>query len=201
METIRVFRDSRGPQFQDLGGPCECFKSDWFGRQLKQKSSFLFWVDKKRFHFLAEAHFGPGIAHPESRAGEFTPELWKYDVSEFFLSDPSSGRYLEFNLAPNGAWWSCGFSGPRQPATGEPSAIPGVRTASRQESNFWQVHASLPLQWLEDHYHWGEASRLNATMIVNSPDQLFLTAGPSQSGAPDFHRPDAFPRVKFIALA
>ena len=43
--------------------------------------------------------------------GEFYEGLWKGDVAELFLSLPN-GNYVEYNFAPNGAWWACEFSAP-----------------------------------------------------------------------------------------
>ena len=62
-------------------------------------------------------------------------------------------------------------------------------------------HASFPLDWLEEHYHFGESSRLNTTLILKSPDQIFLTAAPASDVDPNFHQPDLFPEVEFVSLA
>jgi predicted amidohydrolase len=50
--------------------------------------------------------------HPKSRPGLFMPGLWEHDVAELFIAHPG-GRYFEFNLSPNAAWWSCEFKAPR----------------------------------------------------------------------------------------
>ncbi len=51
-------------------------------------------------------------AHPESINEAFTEELWLWDVAELFIAG-KNGRYLEVNLAPNGAYWMQGFLAPR----------------------------------------------------------------------------------------
>src|SRR6056300_165646 len=48
---------------------------------------------------------------------------------------------------------------------------------------------------------FGESSHLNACFILNSPDQIFVTAGDPPEGKPDYHRPDLFPPINPIALA
>jgi hypothetical protein len=58
--------------------------------------------------------------------GNFLAELWRHDVAELFIADPASGRYFEFNLAPNGAWWSCEFTAPR--------VVPRKRTSRCRKS-------------------------------------------------------------------
>ena len=56
--------------------------------------------------------------------GEFFEGLWKGDVAELFLSLPN-GNYVEYNFAPNGAWWACAFSEPRVRTTRKvPREIP-----------------------------------------------------------------------------
>lgn len=201
MPLIHINQLRKRPIFKDLETIGHEILHDWYGRPLESPVRFLFAVFEDRFHFLIESTIGSGMSHPDSRNSVYQAELWKFDVAEFFLSDPTSGNYLEFNLSPNGAWWSCGFSGVLKPAAGEPSPIPDVETHSEENEASWKAHASLPLDWLKEHYHFGPSSRLNATFILASPEQIFLTAGPAARGNPDFHRPDAFPPVDFISLA
>jgi len=201
MNSIHIIKASRDPKFRDLQTLGQDIHTDWFGTPLAAPARLLFWISEERLHFLIQAPVGPGLSHPDSAPSQYRAGLWKYDVAEFFLSDPDSGRYLEFNLAPNGAWWSCGFSSPRQASPGEPSAIPDVETHSKQEGDSWFAQASLPLLWLREHYHFGESSKINATFILGSPRQIFLTAAPPGDGEPDFHRPQEFLRGEFISPA
>ena len=201
MNSIRIVKGSRSPEFRDLKALGQSIDRDWFGTPLANPVRLIFWVAEERFHFLIQATPAPGLSHPGSHHHQYQAELWKYDVAEFFISDPTSGRYLEFNLAPNGAWWSCGFSAPREPSPGEPSAIPGVKTLTRQDSDSWLAQASLPLSWLQKHYNFGPDSKINATFILGSPRQIFLTAAAPADGEPDFHRSAEFLKSEFIALA
>lgn len=201
MPFIHIYSPLKRPNFKDLSTHGHQILSDWFGQNLDQSVRFLFAVHEGRFHFLVESNLGPGLSHPESIPSQYQAELWKFDVAEFFLSDPITGHYLEFNLSPNGAWWTCGFSGVLEAANQEPSSVPGVETFGEEFEHSWRAHASFPLAWLEEHYHFGSNSRINATFILNSPDQIFLTAAPPSEGKPNFHQPDLFPRVEFISLA
>lgn len=63
----------------------------------------------------------------------FYEGLWKYDCGEVWLYAPATGRYIEVNLAPNGAWWACVFSSARVRDT---SCIPPVCDTSSVETNF-----------------------------------------------------------------
>ncbi len=201
METIPIIFAQQKPTFDDLRLHGTTVLTDWGGTEMQKSVKFLFWVDGSRFHFLASTNGRSGMSHPESKPGFYQPELWKYDVAEFFLKSTDGTRYLEFNLAPNGAWWSSAFNAPREASPGEPKPIPAVLTSAQQTENEWQVMASFPLDWLRENYGFGDKTTLNATFILNSPDQIFLTAGNLGPGEPDFHRPDHFPAIKQISLA
>lgn len=143
-------------------------------------------------------HDSPPTCHPSARPGAFQAELWKFDVAEFFLSDPRTGRYLEFNLAPNGAWWSCLFRAPLDRCHPEDEPLPGVRTETTARPTGWHAEATLPLTWLREQLHFGDNSRLNATFILNSPQQRFFTAVPLGGRDPAFHQPDSFSAITFV---
>ncbi|RYD48822.1 MAG: hypothetical protein EOP83_25990 [Verrucomicrobiaceae bacterium] len=126
------------------------------------------------------------------------PELWKYDVAELFLTDPTSGRYFEFNLSPNAAWWSCEFTAPRQRAEETDIAFPDVTTyAELAPDGGWVAAMSIPLDLLEARLNFGETTKLNVTFILDSPEQRFLSVANLGEGEPDFHRPERFSPVKF----
>ena len=169
--------------------------TDWFGRHLEVPAAYGLAIDSSHLWFVATRNKAASIS-PQAGPGEFVPELWKYDVAEFFLSHPSSGRYLEFNLAPNGAWWSAEFVAPRVRDCEHDVGIPGVKTYSEiAPDGQWQAAASIPLDFLEAHFDFGKQSRMNVTFIVDSPAQKFLTASSAATGEPDFHLPDLFEQV------
>ena len=171
-------------------------QNDWLGNPLDVPAAFGLAIDHGSFWFVASRR-KPALLHPDARPGKFTPELWKYDVAEFFLKHPESGRYLEFNLAPNGAWWSAEFTAPRVRAHEEDLEVPGVKTyAELSPDGSWLTAASIPLEVLQARFGFGSESLINVTFIVDSPEQKFLTATPAPEGAdPDFHRADLFQDV------
>ena len=201
MERIPVIFSEKPPTFDELHLHGTELLTDWWGSQITKLSKFLFWVDGTHFHFLAGQNGTNGLSHPDSQSGHYQAELWKYDVAEFFLLSARADRYLEFNLAPNGGWWSSAFVAPLQPVPGEPSPIPEVRTSAETTDQGWQARASIPLAWLQQFYGFSESSFLNACFILNSPAQIFVTAGDPPEGRPDYHRPDHFPPINPIALA
>jgi hypothetical protein len=171
---------------------------DLEGNKVDPQVLFGFAVDQDYLWFVAGHQKSP-VLHPDARPGAFQAELWKYDVAEFFLADPSTGKYLEFNLSPNSAWWSAEFSAPRVLAETVEHPFPGVATyADMAADGSWLAAAALPLDQLRARLNFGAESRLNATFIVNSPNQQFLTAAKLESPEPDFHLPDQFPKVNFF---
>lgn len=171
-------------------------ENDWYGKPLDVPAGFGVAIDHGSFWFVASRR-KPATIHPAARPGEFTPELWKYDVAELFLCHPESGRYLEFNLAPNGAWWSAEFTAPRERAYEEDIQIPGVKTyADLAPDGSWVTAVSIPLEILQARFDFGPETKMNVTFVLDSPEQRFLTATKAPEGVePDFHRTDLFQSV------
>ena len=124
----------------------------------------------------------------------------RFATPELFLSDPASGRYFEFNLAPNGSWWSCEFTAPRVRADDAEIAMPEVATyAEMAADGSWVAAMAIPLHLLKARLDFGTRTRLNVTMILGSPAQRFLSAADLGSGEPDFHQPARFTQASFAA--
>lgn len=168
---------------------------DWEGKTVSPPAAWCLAVDPGRLWFIA-SHGRPAQLHPQSRPGWFQAELWRHDVAELFLADPATGRYLELNLAPNGAWWSATFTSPRQPDGGDELA--GVAThAELAADGSWVAALSVPLDTLRERIHFGDSTTANVAFILGSPAQRFLSATDLGGGVPDFHRPDRFARLDF----
>jgi hypothetical protein len=119
-------------------------------------------------------------------------------VAELFIADPVSRRYFEFNLAPNGAWWSCEFTAPRVRAEACDVAMPEIATfADMAADGAWVAAMAIPLDLLRARLDFGPQSRANVTMVLGAPEQRFLTAAKLAGDSPDFHQPEFFPQVKF----
>ena len=173
---------------------------DLDGMPLDVPVAFSLVTDARHFWFIAN-HRKPALIHPQARPGAFQAELWKYDVAELFLSDPVSGRYFEFNLAPNGAWWTCEFIRPRVRADTAEIAMPEVATFSELSADgSWLAAMAIPLDLLRARLDFGAETRGNVTMIIESPQQRFLSANPLGSGEPNFHQPECFTQIRFVPL-
>jgi len=173
---------------------------DWYGMEVQPAAGYALVQDPLRLWLIA-SHRKPAELHPQSRPGAFQAELWRYDVAELFISDPQSGRYFEFNLAPNGAWWSCEFTAPRVRADEAEIAMPEVATfAEMAPDGAWLAAMAVPLDLLRARLDFGENSHLNLAMILNSPKQRFISVNPLGTAEPDFHRPGHFSKVALLPL-
>lgn len=175
--------------------------TEWSGDSLSVPLKYAFGVDKQALWFLA-SRGKAAVSHPEGKLGMFQEELWKYDVAEWFLYNPVSGQYWEFNLSPHGAWWSHGFDAPRVPASCL-TELAGVVVQAKETELGWLAMARIPLSSLFPVV--GDAKgalalkgcRMAATFIVESPEQIFLTTAEPRIGVPDFHRPVDFGLIEF----
>lgn len=197
---MRILTSTRPFAWRAPDVPVTHITCDWHGAPLPQAAGFSLVADSARLWFIAR-HRGPATAHPMARPGGFQAELWRYDVAELFIAHPSGASYLEFNLAPNGAWWSCAFTAPRVRAAEEDAALPGVTThAELTADGAWRAAMAIPLELLRELVGYGPGMRANVTFILGHPRQVLLTAADLGGGEPDFHRPQRFPQVSFAAM-
>lgn len=197
---MTIFTSPNPLQWGGLDVPLLGLAKDWHGAPLQVPAGFSLVMDERRLWFVAH-HRKAADLHPQARPGNFLAGLWRHDVAELFLADPASGRYFEFNLAPNGAWWSCEFTAPRVRAEETDIAMPEVATFSDMAADgAWIAAMSIPLDLLRARLDFGSQTRVNVTFVLDSPDRKFVTAADLGTGEPDFHRPEKFPQLSFVPL-
>lgn len=197
---MTIFESERPLAWGELDVPLFGLGSDWSGARVEPAAGFALVSDADRLWFVA-SHRRPATMHPQARPGMFQAELWRYDVAEMFLADPRSGRYFEFNLAANGAWWTCEFTAPRVRAEEVDIAMPEVATfAELAADGSWVAALAVPLDLLRARLDFGPQTRANVTFILESPQQRFLSATALGATEPDFHRPQQFSKVSWVPL-
>lgn len=197
---MTIFTSPRPLQWGALDVPLLGITKDWHGLPVEPAAGFSLAADDRRLWFIAH-HRAPANLHPQARPGVFQADLWKHDVAELFLAHPASGRYFEFNLAPNGAWWSCEFTAARVRAEECDIAMPEIATfADMAADGAWVAAMAIPLDLLKARLDFGPQSHANVTFVLGSPRQRFLTAADLGGDKPDFHRPERFPQLAFHAL-
>lgn len=198
---MTIFTAPKSLHWGGLDVPMLGLEKDWHGTPVNPPAAYSLTADDRHLWFVAH-HRKPAKLHPLARPGAFQAELWRHDVAELFIADPLSGRYFEFNLASNGAWWSCEFTAPRVREEEIDIAMPEVATFSDiGPQGEWLAAMAIPLGLLKARLDFGPRSRVNVTMILESPEQRFLSAADLGGEAPDFHQPHRFPEVVFAPLA
>jgi len=194
---MTIFRVKRPMTWGELDLPLFGLEADWHRQRVAPPATWSLALDPERLWFVA-GHGAPARVHPKARPGRFLEGLWEHDVAELFLADPADGAYLELNLAPNGAWWSCAFRGPRERRDPGGTNLPGVETfAELAPDGTWLAAMAIPRDTLRELVGFGDATRANVTFILGSPAQRFLSAAELGGGEPDFHRPERFRPVSF----
>jgi len=197
---MTIFESKRALRWGELDVPLLGLARDWYGKRVEPAAGFALVADAERL-WLVASHRRPAMLHPQGRPGRYQAELWRYDVAELFLADPGSGRYFEFNLAPNGAWWTCEFTAPRVRAEEVDIAMPEVATfAELAPDGSWVAALAVPLDLLRARLDFGPTTRVNVTFILETPRQRFLSAADLGVAEPDFHRPDRFAPISWLPL-
>ena len=161
---------------------------DWYGVEVPGSPSWALWAEDGNL-LLRGSVASTAIALPEDECGAFVEGLWEGDAVELFLLNPASGFYIEFNLAPRGAWWCCTFDAPRNRAA-IPAPLPGVRAHAHFTENRWDSSLAIPIRALPPALDFKPGTtKGNITFCLGSPQQ-FVTLADLGGGAPDFHRPE-----------
>ena len=197
---MTVFTNHQCLIWGELDVPLLGLTHDLSGALLQVPAAFALVQDPRSLWFVA-SHRQPAEIHPKARPGVFLAELWRHDVAELFIADPHSGRYFEFNLAPNGAWWSCEFTAPRVRAEEVEIAMPEIATfAEMSPDGSWLAAMAIPLDLLRARLDFGTKSLINVAMILESPVQKFISANALGSGLPDFHQISQFSPICLTPL-
>ncbi len=195
---MKIFRTSKKLAWGGLDIPLMALEKDWHQIPMAEPSVFSLAQDPDCLWFVSIFQKN-SISHPGSKPQAFTAELWKYDVAELFISNPATGEYLEFNLAPNAAWWACKFRDERQAAEVQPDHVKFIRTHGDGSSAENTVVAmEIPLILLETEIQFAADSKVNITFIRNTPQHRYLSASILPGVEPNFHQPHHFSSITYL---
>lgn len=144
--------------------------------------------DRTRLTFNVAARPG-AVAVPPPAPPVRTDELWRHTCLEMFVQVEGEAGYLEFNLAPSGAWAAYRFDGYRngmRPAEG--FEAPTIALAE-SEGGFTlaalvDVGPGVPS---------GAPLRIGFSAVIEDADgSVAYWALNHPSERPDFHHPDGF---------
>lgn len=166
--------------------------TEWTGASVGTPLRYCLYRTERELIYRASRAEAP-VLHPTATEGAFSTDLWRYHCAEFFLSAPEGAPYMEFNLAPNGAWWACLFTAPRVAAAPAPE-LAAIRAAGSVTPQSWEAELRVPLSLLRDCGIPLPTCRLaiGAALPQNGAER-WLTTTPHDTTAPaDFHTPAAW---------
>ncbi len=193
---MQIFTSETPLSWGNLDLPLCGMHEDWFGKSISPHM-FTLAKDSESVWFIS-IFPNSAMIHPAAAPGHFTPELWKYDVAELFLANPTTGEYLEFNLTSNGAWWASKFSSVRVPSVLQPEFTAHIQThRDLTDAQHSVVGLQIPVDFLKKEIDFGSITAANITIICDSPSQHYLSASKLPGAEPDFHQPIHFPTLLF----
>lgn len=165
---------------------------DWGGASIGAPLRYHLFCTETELVYRASRAAAPEL-HPTAQSGAFSSDLWRYHCAEFFLAAPEASPYLEFNLAPNGAWWACLFTAPRVAAVPAPD-FSAIRASGNITPQGWEAELRLPLALLQSCGISLSACRLaiGAALPQNGHARWLTTMPHDPAAAPDFHTPAAW---------
>lgn len=197
---MQIFTSKEPLSWGKLDLPLCALSTDWFGSPLKKASVFTIAKDIESLWFVCIFSHAACI-HPYASPGQFTPELWKFDVAELFLANSATGQYLEFNLTSNGAWWASKFLSVREPFREQPDFTTMIRSHHDLVGNHQcLVSLEIPLNFLKREIDFGTTTAANIAFIRDSPSQRYLSASKLPGVEPDFHQPIYFSALSFKSI-
>lgn len=174
---------------QQEGQPFHEIGQEWYGRSVNPPYRYRLTLTAAGLLFEAERAEAAAV-HPDAKPGGFQEELWRYDVAEFFIANADTGRYLEMNLSPNGAWWGRMFSAPRVPDDSVGSLLRVEYAQGCATPAGWKASLLLPADVLAALGLPFDRWRVAVCAVLEAPEYIYLTTAAPCDTQPDFHRPD-----------
>jgi hypothetical protein len=117
--------------------------------------------------------------------------LWRFDCAELWLTNDDCSKYIECNLAPNGAWWTMVFGQPFERLNIIP---PQCTTTSQVTESSWIAALAIPLDEIERAIGT-RTPKGNITLVLggcpdeNIPPENLHSVLRLSEPQPAFHRP------------
>ncbi|HRR56810.1 MAG TPA: carbohydrate-binding family 9-like protein [Acidobacteriota bacterium] len=149
--------------------------------------------------------FGNLNVNPDLGRGGPVPELWNYDVLEFFLRPRGGFGYFEIEVSPLGQWLDLYVHRPRKEVDWDWRS--GLLLESRVDDkrSVWEGRLQIPFAPMYDRFRnqtnprIGEVWRMNAYRVAGAaPDRRYYAWRPTFTPEPDFHVPEAFGNLIFL---
>lgn len=196
MTASIVFESDRALSSESvLSAPQSEVRCDWSGLAVPGGFRWSLARDPERLWVSIELP-APASTTKKHALGEFIEGLWEDNVVELFLME-ASGRYQEWNVSSDGAWWAMSFAAyrEREPGSIQPQ---GVAIEIFPGAERWRAVLSVPIRSLAVQLE--SSTGVHVTGIVYSKDGVptYLSSAGSPSFDPDFHDRRCFKRAEFV---
>jgi alpha-galactosidase len=183
--------------------PALRFSADWQGKNAdpeRETEVRLLWTPETLFlRFLAKYRVITVFsdADPNGRRDQ----LWDRDVAEVFLQPDASipRRYKEFEVSPNGYWIDLDI------APGKKRDLQSGlrrRVLLNEATKTWVAELALPMKCLVERFDASATWRVNFYRVEGAAEPRFYSAWrPTGTAVPNFHIPEAFGELIFVASA
>jgi hypothetical protein len=164
-------------------------QQSWSGIPLPNPFTWSFAVDTNVLLFSCHVPFKPESFEQSHACNSFVEGLWERDVIEFFLLDSESGKYVEFNFSPTGAWWCMLFDEYHRRSI-SPSFITASVLQIATSTEEWSIIVSVNIATLPFCIKF--STQFHVTSIIHNPKPTYLSSSSPHEFPPDFHRRDCF---------
>lgn len=170
-------------------------RTDWFYRISQSKARFC--IEKQNSEneplwvFRVKVDKKPSLHPLKILPNTYHEGLWEYDVAEWFIADLETGRYIELNLSPTGAWWMMVFNALRQRAEQHMPDISLITTGAKVEDASWSAYLKIPVSLIKA-VLGSVALKHNVCFILGKKPREYLSWTRLSAKQPDFHRPADF---------
>jgi alpha-galactosidase len=177
------------------------FSHDWQGRNedpQRQTEVRLLWSEQELYLRFCCRYRSVNV-HGDSDATGRRDFLWERDVAEVFLQADRFGQkyYKEFEVSPNGQWLDLDISpdGLRHITSGMRSSV------HLNESTLeWIAELAIPMTALTSGFDPAHPWRVNFFRCEGvAPNRFYSCWQPTGTPTPDFHVPEAFGTLRFLA--
>lgn len=137
--------------------------------------------------------------HGDSDANGRRDFLWERDVAEVFLQPYRFGQkyYKEFEVSPNGQWLDLDIT---------PDGLRHITSGMRSSVHLseltleWVAELAIPMSALAPRFDPAQPWRVNFFRCEGTePNRFYSSWQPTGTPTPDFHVPEAFGTLRFVA--
>jgi alpha-galactosidase len=177
------------------------FCADWQGQHPdpgRETTVRALWTEQTLF-LRFECAYRNLYVFPDADANGRRDHLWDRDVTEAFLQpDPAEPRaYREFEISPNGFWIDLAIS-----PKGDTDLKSGLRRSVwlDEKARRWSAELAIPMKSLTANFDPTKVWRANFYRVEGPAEpRAYLAWQPTNSLKPNFHVPEAFGKLRFIA--